>query len=359
VRHTRDGKLNLATTFGWWSSGFTVDARRWVERRANSLAFGDGGDHFRKTSGSVGRKFAVIKAKRLRYARVSTPDLARQVEYYRDVIGLAVVMQDSERAFLASEAGQVTLIFERGPTAALAALSLDLSPGLEASKILALLERDGVRAEIRSDVGPGLAQIIRAVDMDGRALELRTDAAFTDNRQSLPGVAPLKLGHIACYTADPGAISKYYGQLLGLRVSDWIEDRFVFMRCGYEHHTVNFARGEQVRMHHMAFELRDAAHMHRACDILGARKIPILWGPVRHGPGHNIAIYHRDPDGHVVEMFYDMDRMIDEDLGFYDPRPWHRDRPQKPKVWTEFPRDVWGGPPSPDLPEFYRMRPKS
>ena len=97
--------------------------------------------------------------------------------------------------------------------------------------------------------------------------------------------------------------------------------------------------------------------MHRACDILGAKRIPILWGPVRHGPGHNVAIYHRDPDGHVIEMFYDLDRMIDEDLGFFDPRPWHRDRPQKPKIWVGLPRDVWGSTPSPELPEFYRMRP--
>jgi hypothetical protein len=29
----------------------------------------------------------------------------------------------------------------------------------------------------------------------------------------------------------------------GFRISDWIEDRFVFIRCGYEHHSVNFARG--------------------------------------------------------------------------------------------------------------------
>jgi hypothetical protein len=63
---------------------------------------------------------------------------------------------------------------------------------------------------------------------------------------------------------------------------------------------------------------------------------------VRHGPGHNVAIYHRDPDGHLVEMFYDLDCMVDEELGYYDPRPWHRHRPQRPKVWVGLPRDVWG-----------------
>jgi len=39
--------------------------------------------------------------------------------------------------------------------------------------------------------------------------------------------------------------------------------------------------------------------------------------------------------------------MLDEKLGYFDPRPWHRDRPQKPKVW-EMTRDIWGTPPTPD-----------
>jgi catechol 2,3-dioxygenase-like lactoylglutathione lyase family enzyme len=268
-----------------------------------------------------------------------------------------VIAQEADRAFLASESGQVALVFERGPAAALSALAFDLAPGLDPKDVLAQLGKQGVRAELATDVDPGASQIVRVFDLEGRSLELRVDEYFAENRESLPGVNPIKLGHVACYTADPDAASKYYGQVLGFQISDWIEDRFVFMRCGYEHHTINFARGEQVRMHHIAFELRDAAHMHRACDVLGARKIPILWGPVRHGPGHNVAIYHRDPDGHAVELFYDLDRMIDEDLGYFDSRPWHRDRPQRPKVWRGLPRDVWGGAPSPDLPEFYRPRP--
>jgi hypothetical protein len=36
--------------------------------------------------------------------------------------------------------------------------------------------------------------------------------------------------------------------------------------------------------------------------------------------------------------------MKDETLGYFEPRPWHQDQPQKPKVW---PGDTlgsyWGG----------------
>ena len=36
----------------------------------------------------------------------------------------------------------------------------------------------------------------------------------------------------------------------------------------------------------------------------------------------------------MVEFFAELDQMLDEELGFFDPRPWHEDRPQRPKVWT-------------------------
>jgi catechol-2,3-dioxygenase len=299
----------------------------------------------------------VINARRLRYAGFSTPNVARQVEYFRSVIGLAVVGEESGRVWMATENGQIAIVFENGAAPGLTALALELSPDLDLNAIQRGLSAEGVRSDLISDPAPGSSSALRLTDIEGRWLELFSGPAFQPNRDQNPGVSPIKLGHIACYTRDPDAISKYYGKLLGFRISDWIEDRFVFMRCGSEHHTMNFALGAEVRVHHMAFQLRDAGHMHRACDILGAHKVRVLWGPVRHGPGHNVAIYHREPDGHVVEMFYDLDVMTDEELGYYDPRPWHRDRPQRPKVWVGLPRDVWGGPPVPELPEFYRLRP--
>jgi hypothetical protein len=41
--------------------------------------------------------------------------------------------------------------------------------------------------------------------------------------------------------------------------------------------------------------------------------------------------------------------MKDESLGYFDPRPWHRDRPQRPKVWKRGESPIWGLPPHPDF----------
>jgi catechol 2,3-dioxygenase-like lactoylglutathione lyase family enzyme len=298
----------------------------------------------------------MIPVKRLRHLALAAIDPERQLAYYRDVIGLAEVGRADGRIFLASEAGQLAIVIEKGPVSGLARLAFDLPPDQDLARIERALRDAGMPVERCADPAPGCPVALRSQDLDGRALELHVGIHCHDNRQPLPGIGPLKLGHVACYAPDPAAIARFYTETLGFRVSDWIEDRFVFLRCSHEHHTVNFTRGPDARMHHMAFELRDAAHMHRAADILGGQKVPILWGPVRHGPGHNVAMYHRDPEGNAIELFYGLDCMTDEALGFWDPRPWHRDRPQRPKTWVGLPRDVWGLPPSQAFLEMHRLQ---
>ena len=108
--------------------------------------------------------------------------------------------------------------------------------------------------------------------------------------------------------------------------------------------SVNFIAGKNIEMHHIAFELRDFSHMHAACDLFGERKIPIIWGPVRLGPGHNVATFHRNHDDWVVEFYAELDQMKDEALGYFDPRPWHHDRPQRPKVWDRHEGRLHVGP---------------
>ena len=45
-----------------------------------------------------------------------------------------------------------------------------------------------------------------------------------------------------------------------------------------------------------------------------------------------------------MELYCELDQMKDEAFGYFEPRPWHQDQPQKPKVW---PADTlgsyWGG----------------
>jgi catechol 2,3-dioxygenase-like lactoylglutathione lyase family enzyme len=289
----------------------------------------------------------MIQVKRIGHATFETPDLERQIDYYTQVAGLVLAECVNGRAFLATRLGDLAVVLEKGDSARCTRLSFQVAPETEFADLRRGLEVEGVRGEARNDPTPGIPKAIAFEDPKGTVIELFATAAPIAKNQPVGGVGPLKLGHLAFCVPEPKVFVEFYGRVLGFRLSDWIEDWFVFMRCGPDHHTVNFVRAKTARMHHIAFELKDWAQVQSACDFLGSKDIPLIWGPGRHGPGHNIYTYHRNPDDQIVELFTELDKMLDETLGHFDPRPWHRDRPQVPKVWTGA-RDIWGQPPTPD-----------
>ena len=63
--------------------------------------------------------------------------------------------------------------------------------------------------------------------------------------------------------------------------------------------------------------------------------------------GDNVFTYHRDPDGHIVELYCELARIDSEQVGYFVPRPWRRDRPYKPTVWgPDTMGNLWGPGPS-------------
>jgi len=294
----------------------------------------------------------MIKVKRLRHVSFASPNVEAQLDYYQSIIGLAVIGRDDRRIILGTDSDELTLVLEHGAASRLTAIAYEVAPGLDLSDLQTSLASLDIKSEVRSDTAPGIPKTLVFNDPDGLQIELFSRWDFCKPVEPVRGLAVAKLGHVALYTPDPERAAKFFESVLGFRVSDRIEENFVFLRCGPEHHAMNFARGTEARIHHLAFELRDASHMHQACDLLGRNKFQILWGPVRHGPGHNVAVYHHNPDRYLIELYYSMDLMLDEELGYFEPRPWHRDRPQRPKTWVGLPRDVWGVGPAKEASEF-------
>jgi len=295
----------------------------------------------------------MITPRRIGHATFETTDLDRQIEYYTAVNGLFLAEHEKNRAFLATTTGQLAVELRRGDAPGCRRISFEVAPDADLGDLARNLAENGVQSEIRNDYVPGIGQVLSFSDPKGTKIELFNEWSYLGKHHQVLGAGPLKLGHIAFCVADVNQAADFYEKILGFRVSDWIEDFFVFMRCGVDHHTINFVTGKTVQMHHIAFELRDFSHIKEACELLGQLNIPIIWGPVRHGPGHNIAIYHRNPDDQIIEFFIEMDELKDEELGYFEPRPWHRDTPQRPKVWERATSTIWGPPP---LPDFIRQR---
>ena len=255
--------------------------------------------------------------------------------YFSAVIGLQLVARDPARAVLATRDGVESVVLLPAEAAGLAGVSFQLSPATDLQLACSALRAAGIAASVRPGRTPSVKEAVCFEDPGGIAVELFTELRFAAAETRQRGIAPLKLGHVARVVESPPALAAFYERVLGFRRSDWCDDAAIFLRCGPDHHTINFFEGRP-RLQHIAFQVKDWSELARGADQLRSWRLPLDWGPGRHHIGHN-----SNADGVRVELFCEMDQMLDEELGFFDPRPWHEDRPQRPKNWGATPRNAW------------------
>jgi len=314
-----------------------------IDLMIKPIATGSGGSTQFRTRGEP-----MIRVRKIAHAAFATPDLDRQVAYYTDILGLTLVGKDKDAAYLASTLDHHSVVLRTGLQARCTRIAFQLAPDADLGAFERQVAAHGIKTTRKKDPEPSIPELVSFEDPRGTIMEVFREHAFSAQAYQGRGIVPNKLGHVAFHVAGVKKIARFYCDVLGFRESDWMADFFAFLRCGPDHHTINLIDTGKAGMHHIAFELRDWAHIQTACDFLSLNGYRLIWGPGRHGIGHNLFAYHRNPDGQIVELFAELDTMHDEELGYFEPRPWHRDRPQKPKVWPRDPStsNLWGvGPP--------------
>lgn len=127
-----------------------------------------------------------------------------------------------------------------------------------------------------------------------------------------------KIGHVALHVRDPAASARFYTDVLGFSVSDVYDDAMmpggaVFLRCNADHHGIAlFQATTEPRpgsgLNHLAFEVATLDEVVRARDHLRARGVPIDFEGRRRA-GCQIAVEFRDPDGHPLEIYWNIDQI--------------------------------------------------
>lgn len=130
-----------------------------------------------------------------------------------------------------------------------------------------------------------------------------------------------KLGHIALHVRDVERSARFYTQILGFQISDVYADGMMpggaaFLRCNADHHGVALfqATEEQLAgagLHHVAFEVATLDEVVRAREHLRQHQVAIDFDGRRRA-GCQIAVEFRDPDGHRLEIYWDIDQIGDE-----------------------------------------------
>jgi catechol-2,3-dioxygenase len=301
-------------------------------------------------AGETGIRFGGLA--RLGHVEFHTRDLARLASYYTDVLGMSAITSNADGTYLSMGAPGHGVSLQRNERDGLAHIGFELAADLGVQDAKRILDNADVKSERKQDAEPGIPDLLELTDPEGNTIQLYRDVSDSHPGRSGQGIRPQKLGHICIRAKDVEGLTPWYEETLGFRWSDWMGDFFVFLRIGADHHTVNILAGPAAGnvMHHVAYELRDVSHLQEACDYLARNGVTLEWGPGRHGPGHNLFSYHRDPDGNIVELFTQVD-IMNEEHGAFEPRPWHQDSPQRPKRWVPEPlaANAWGILPPPDF----------
>src|SRR5471030_2339432 len=129
------------------------------------------------------------------------------------------------------------------------------------------------------------------------------------SRSKAQTTRPLYLSHILLFASDVPAASKFYEDVLGLRVSDSSAPAVAFLHTphGSDHHLIAFAKGEGVGLHHSSWCVPSIDAIGMGTQQMIQAGYPEGWGIGRHVLGSNYFRYVRDPWGSYAEYSFDID----------------------------------------------------
>jgi catechol 2,3-dioxygenase-like lactoylglutathione lyase family enzyme len=153
----------------------------------------------------------------------------------------------------------------------------------------------------RALASPGGGYGFRFFSPDGLPFEISSDVARGPRREvDRKEAIPVRISHIVLHSPQRAEMAKFFTEVLGFRVSDWLGDFMCFLRCNEAHHRVAILPGPPC-LNHVAYDMCGVDGMIRGVGRLKQAGVSIQWGPGRHTAGDNAFSYFVTPGGFAVE----------------------------------------------------------
>ena len=276
-------------------------------------------------------------------------DIARSRAFYVDALGFAVSDENSKSLYLRGieETCHHSIVLKQTDgEAACERVGLRVYTEDDLERAMHYFHSAGLPAQWVEV--PHQSKTLHVSDAVGTPLELcasqPTRPRLVVEFKQHHGACPLRIDHFQIITPEVAKACEFYSAM-GFRLSEFIavdgtdDMLFAFLQRKGNPHDIVFAGGRGPRMHHAAFAVPDGAHLLDACDIAGAHGFGgnLEVGPGRHGPGHALYAYFRDPDRHRVELFNTHYQMMDIEN---EPVRWNLSM-MKTRPWGFPPRRSW------------------
>jgi catechol 2,3-dioxygenase len=295
---------------------------------------------------------------RMNYLAIKTPDPAAAADFASKLgLSLVHVSEDGSHYLKGHGLDAYSLIYKPGDASGLDHVSYLVrdNSALEAARTR--LEKAGVDVTDIEGQEWKSAPSLRFHTPAGHTVELTTGihvdlpvAAIVPVPDGAP--APVACDHVGLVAPDLEAEEAFFTDTLGLLRSNKVltPDGFPIMGFfrgpgSYLYHCVVIARGPEPKLHHYQFSMKNVDAFYAAYEGLKANGVDVEWGPLRHGPGHNIAMYFRDGADQWLEYSVEEEVILDDST--YVPRTWRVTDDHVVDEWHTGPPPAGIGPPPP------------
>lgn len=139
----------------------------------------------------------------------------------------------------------------------------------------------------------------------------------------------LGLGHVVLSTARYEALKSFYIEVLGFRLSDYMEREGPFSACfmhvNPRHHSLALIAGDGPGCHHIMVEYQHLDDIGRLYDIALQREGSIVTTLGRHSNDHMVSFYARTPSTFLAELGW-AGRLVDD-------LTWQPHELRSPSLW--------------------------
>jgi catechol 2,3-dioxygenase-like lactoylglutathione lyase family enzyme len=270
----------------------------------------------------------------IRYVGYGVTDFDAERRFYLEKWGLAEVSADPTQVWLRvqgqDEPAVVRLRQSDANHVDVIAMASDSSASVDALHASVVAAQCRIIHAPRALASPGGGYGFRFFSPDGLPFEISSDVARGPSRniERREGI-PVRLSHIVLHSPKVADMAKFFTDVLGFRVSDWLGDFMCFLRCNQAHHRIAILPGPPC-LNHVAYDMCGVDGMLRGIGRLKQVDVAIRWGPGRHTAGDNAFSYFVTPSGFAVEYTAEL-----EDVDFEH---------HEAKVFSPAPRvmDQWG-----------------
>lgn len=276
---------------------------------------------------------------RLSHADIRVPDLELAVAYYAEVVGLIVVENGPEKAYLKcwDEHQHHSIVLSLAPTYGLNSLGFKVNSMAELDRLAARVKDHGIAVDgyAPDELYRGSGHAARFVAPSGHTIDLEYAQAQVGNGlplinpppapDNLVGMHPPRLDHIFLLCEDVDGATAFFAEVLEFRLTEQImaDDGYqlaTFLERTHTPHDIAFLTGPDGGFHHIAFWVDEWNDLRSGADTCAYHGVPIDAGPTRHGATRGCGLYFFDPAGNRNEIY----------TGGY----WF-DPDDEPTTWTE------------------------